>query len=97
MYVVLLLILVSIASFGLGRLSSQAESKSPVVVEMHEQAASASVSVEGRYVASQNGSKYHFPWCPSAQRISEQNKVWFDSKEEAERAGYTPASNCKGL
>lgn len=51
----------------------------------------------GQVVASKNGGKYHFPWCSGAQRISEANKVWFDSVEEARKAGYAPASNCKGL
>lgn len=50
-----------------------------------------------RYVASKNGTKYHHPWCPAALKISEKNKIWFSSQEEAEKAGYTPASNCKGL
>jgi hypothetical protein len=52
---------------------------------------------KGTYVASKSGSAYHFPWCSGAQRIKEENKVWFETKEEAERAGYRPASNCKGL
>ena len=51
----------------------------------------------GQLVASKSGTKYHFPWCSGAARISETNKVWFNSVEEARKAGYTPASNCKGL
>ncbi|MSU56037.1 MAG: hypothetical protein EXS51_01885 [Candidatus Taylorbacteria bacterium] len=51
----------------------------------------------GQYVASKGGTKYYFPWCGSAARISEANKIWFNSVEEARKAGYTPASNCKGL
>lgn len=49
------------------------------------------------YVASKTGKKYHYPWCAGAQRISEENRIYFKSKEEAEAQGYTPASNCKGL
>ncbi len=52
---------------------------------------------EGGYVASKNGTKYHLPWCGSAKQIKEENKIWFTTKEEAEKAGYTPASNCKGI
>ncbi len=52
---------------------------------------------EGGYVASKNGTKYHFPWCGSAKQIKEENKIWFKTKAEAEAAGYTPASNCKGI
>ena len=52
---------------------------------------------QGTYVASKTGTKYHYPWCPGAQRISEGNRIYFNSKEEAEARGYTAASNCKGL
>ncbi len=51
----------------------------------------------GEVVASKNGSKYHFPWCSGAKAISAANKISFASTEEARKAGYTPASNCKGL
>lgn len=52
---------------------------------------------KGAYVGSKSGTKYHLPWCPGAQQMKEENKIWFDTKEEAEAAGYTPASNCKGI
>lgn len=51
----------------------------------------------GLYVASKNGTKYHLPTCSGAKRIKEENKIWFDSKQEAEKAGYSPAKNCKGI
>lgn len=52
---------------------------------------------EPQFVGSRNGSKYHLLWCPGAKQIKEENKVYFTSKEEAEKKGYSPASNCKGL
>jgi hypothetical protein len=52
---------------------------------------------EKLYVGSRNGSVYHYPWCPGAERIKEANKVWFSSREEAGKAGYRPAANCEGL
>ena len=52
---------------------------------------------EGSLVASKNGTKYHLPFCPGADRILEANKIYFASKAEAEKAGYTPAANCKGI
>ncbi len=55
------------------------------------------VSIQGKYVASKNGTAYHYPWCPGALKIKEVNKVWFNTKEEAEKAGYKPAGNCEGL
>lgn len=61
----------------------------------------ASVEVTGsqleEVVASKSGKKYHYPWCSGAKQIAEKNKITFDSIEDARKAGYTPASNCKGL
>ena len=59
--------------------------------------ASTSPLVSGTYVGSKNSDKYHLPWCAGAKRIAEGNRVWFSSKEEAERAGYSAASNCPGI
>jgi hypothetical protein len=65
--------------------------------EMNERGTSAPLEAIAAYVASKNGTKYHLPWCPGAQAIKEENKLWFDTKEEAEAAGYAPAANCKGI
>ena|SRR3989344_3836398 len=48
----------------------------------------------GSFVASINGKNYYPEDCPSAKRIKEENMIWFDSAEEAEADGYTPAKNC---
>lgn len=61
------------------------------------QTLSQGVEASEAVVASKNGTKYHFPWCAGAQSIKEENKIWFDSTAQARAAGYTPASNCKGL
>ncbi|QQR65143.1 hypothetical protein IPH92_00995 [Candidatus Kaiserbacteria bacterium] len=53
--------------------------------------------VKETYVASKSGTKYHLPWCPGAKQIKDENKVWFATKTDAEKAGYTPAANCKGI
>lgn len=67
----------------------------------YEASAVSSFSVQssalGKYVASKNGSAYHYPWCSGAKRIKEENKIWFETKEEAEAKGYKPAANCDGL
>jgi hypothetical protein len=55
------------------------------------------VSYPGAYVASKNSNKFHLPWCSGALRISDANKIWFQTKEEAIKKGYEPASNCKGM
>jgi competence protein ComEC len=117
-YIVIIIILVSLASYGLGRLSKIEEYKPPVKIIdsvvtpalTTDKQVAASVTANptspipgigevggGQFVASRNGAKYHFPWCSGAQRIKEENKIWFETKEDAERAGYDPAANCKGL
>lgn len=52
---------------------------------------------QGLFVASKNSDRYHLPTCIGVKRIAEKNKIWFNSKEEAEGLGYKPASNCPGL
>lgn len=54
-------------------------------------------SAAGRYVGSKSGSSYHLPWCPGAKQIKESNKIWFETRAEAESKGYKPAANCPGL
>lgn len=98
-FVIATIILIALASFGLGRLS-KIEERKPEIRLKNEATASKSIEIGesvGQYVASKNGSKYHLPWCSGASTIKEENKIWFNSKEEAEKAGYTPASNCKGI
>jgi len=100
--------LVGLASFGLGRLSVLWPKKEPIKLEHTELSINGEIlssvrqpktaaAIKDKYVASKNGSAYHYPWCPGAQKIKETNKIWFISKEEAERAGYKPAGNCPGL
>lgn len=51
----------------------------------------------GMYVGSKSGKTYHLPWCSGAKRIKEENKIWFQSKEEAQGRGYRAAANCNGI
>lgn len=91
-------VLVGLASFGLGRLSIVEEMRSPVTTQKASAIeAVSSIHIGGLIVASKNGSAYYFPWCAGAQKISEQNKRWFTDEEGARKAGYKPAKNCKGL
>lgn len=47
-------------------------------------------------VASKNSTSkvYHFPWCPSASKIADKNKLTFATEAAAISAGYTLAGNC---
>ena len=66
-------------------------------IPMSAAAMIAGESAKGLLVASKSGTKYHFPWCAGASQIAEKNKIWFNSYEEAQKAGYSRATNCKGL
>lgn len=45
-------------------------------------------------VASSRGSKYYYTYCSGAKTLSEANKVYFSSEEEAEANGYSLSSPC---
>lgn len=49
-------------------------------------------SEKGAYMASKNGSKYYLVTCKST--IKEANKVYFTTKEDAEKAGFSPSATC---
>ena len=51
----------------------------------------------GQVIGSKNGKKYYFPWCGTVKMIKPENQIKFASINEARKAGYLPASNCKGL
>jgi len=113
MFISFVIILIAFISFGLGRLSKIEESKLPITIEnvgsgvfnakntqnadYNSPQPQGEASKSGVIVASKNGTKYHFPWCSGALRIKDENKVWFESEDVAKKAGYGPASNCKGL
>ncbi len=110
---IIIMILVGALSFGLGKLSLYEKAAEPVQITppitisannfnsgevLGEVDQGSLISPGGgEVVGSRNGTKYHFPWCSGAQRISEENLVIFESVDAARAQGYTPAANCKGL
>lgn len=85
--------------YGIGMLLTLENKHAPVRIEVRDMG-ERSGAIDGQLgllIGSINGSKYHFPWCSGAQRIKEENKIWFDSVEAARAVGYTPAGNCPGL
>lgn len=117
-FVPVIIILVAIIGFCLGRVSGLQEKREPVrILDLNNSPSNPSLILRERssdqtnsgeikgistdsaeqVVASKNGAKYHYPWCAGAKQISEQNKVTFSSIDEAKKAGYSPATNCKGL
>ncbi len=50
---------------------------------------------QGAYTASRASDKFHSPSCSSASRISDDNRLWFSTREEAAAAGYAPCGICR--
>ncbi len=96
--IVLIVFLVAMGSFGLGRLSVLEAVKGPVSITQAPTIANTrGMNIGGLIVASRTGSAYYFPWCAGVAKILPQNQIWFASEEKARAAGYSPAKNCKGL
>jgi endonuclease YncB( thermonuclease family)/methylphosphotriester-DNA--protein-cysteine methyltransferase len=49
----------------------------------------------GAIIGNKNSKIYHKPGCAGYNSVSEKNRVFFKSTEEAEAAGYKRAGNCK--
>jgi hypothetical protein len=114
LYIVIMIILVGTASYGLGKISSFEKNKTPISILKAREYMNSIVlndtsntktetqsvqaqQTDGKIVASKSGTKYYYSWCTGVSRIKEENKIWFNSIEEARSAGLTPASNCVGL
>ena len=110
-FLIILIILVSLLSFQLGRISKTASQPIKIekasVQEIFTESQNSKIKVQSsdsesggveridfRVVVSKNSNKYHFLWCSGAKRIKEENKIYFNSEEEAISAGYTLAGNC---
>ncbi|MFT5849530.1 MAG: hypothetical protein ACI9H6_000339 [Patiriisocius sp.] len=98
-----LLVLVGVLSFGLGRLSVEdalgTKNEASVVLVQRTAESPLEVATSSdetkKLVGSKNGTKYHLLWCSGAQRINEENKVFFESEGQAQVMGYTAAANCE--
>jgi micrococcal nuclease len=53
------------------------------------------VKSSGNYIGSLNSDKYHKPTCRHANNIESHNEIWFDTKDEATAAGYSPCGVCR--
>lgn len=52
------------------------------------------LKTDGDIIGNKNSQKYHLADCQGAKKISEHNKIWFDTAEEAAAAGYQPCNIC---
>ena len=108
LYIVITIILVGTASFGLGKLSGYEKEKRPISILKTQESMYATVlegisdtstqtQASGEVLASKTGTKYYYPWCSGVSKIKETNRVWFKTIAEARARDLTPASNCLGL
>lgn len=93
-FVVLVLVLASSLSFGLGYFAGM-DAEQATVMTLTE-SPSITPATGGQVVASKNGTKYYFIGCAGAGRISKENQIWFTAESAAISAGYELAANCKG-
>lgn len=101
---VIIIILVGLSSFGLGRLS-KSNTSSGIKIEYGEElnnqganvisTVSEAKTASGSYFASNRGSKYYPISCSAGKDIKMENRIYFNTKEEAEGAGYALSSSCK--
>lgn len=112
--IILIIILLGISSFFLGRLSKES-SKGGLKIEYTGQEASALGSTipnvsnisfnpnieektykegQGRYFASKRGKKYYPLGCSTGKTIKQENRIYFQTSNEAEKAGFSLASSC---
>mgnify|MGYP001565816927 FL=1 len=112
--VVIIVILVGLGSFGLGRLSKN--QNSGLRIEYENQRANVIDSISGGFLdanlnsnisqnlpktssgsffASNRGSKYYSIGCSGGKTIKQENRIYFNTQEEVETAGYELSSSCE--
>jgi endonuclease YncB( thermonuclease family) len=55
---------------------------------------SESIGSNGQIIGNRRSMIYHWPGCPYYNDIAAGNRVYFNSREDAERAGFRAARNC---
>jgi hypothetical protein len=112
---ILIIILVGLGSFELGRLSKESPQKG-LKIEYSEKTSTETSTTElsnqlktqdlpqnaqkpvsvssGNYFASSRGKKYYPIGCSAGKTIKQENRIYFASATEAEKAGYTLSSSC---
>jgi uncharacterized protein (UPF0333 family) len=112
--VIVILVLVGICAFYLGRLSKESTGNA-LKIESTGQEASALGSYQsntpkvtlnptvaektqnqgnGNYFASSRGKKYYPNGCSAGKSIKQENRIYFQTSNDAEKAGYTLSSSC---
>ena len=99
----LLIILVGVSAYGLGRLNNIRSNAEPVTINTPSEVGPATAgptspnTKKGKGVASQKGRQKQLSTRPRAGQIKKENKIWFERAAAAVEADYTFAANCPGL
>ncbi len=115
--VVIIVILVGLSSFGLGRLSVATRGSGlkvmypPALTEVQTTSQPANVlsatkpqtvySIVGtnnsskKFFASSRGQKFYGINCAAGKNIKPENRIYFDTKDEAKKAGYELSNSCR--
>ena len=94
----LVLVVLCVGSFALGRLSALIEARPLITLaEAPSERPVLPLTMGGLLVASWSGTVYYYPWCAGAQSIKPANQRWFTDEKSAQAAGYRAAKNCQGL
>lgn len=93
-------ILVAILAFGAGKLSETYTSPSPIIIKddlncaenqtVMEKKQDANITSEkkGEIIGNKNSRIYHLPGSASYNKISPENRVYFNTEIDAQKAGY---------
>jgi hypothetical protein len=112
--IVIIVILVGLGSFELGRLSKE-NTNSGIKIEYPNQTENQSANVVSAnnmpravldtvsnsnpagktFFASSRGTKYYTISCSAGKTIKQENRVYFTTGEEAQKAGYELSSSCR--
>ncbi|HBB49426.1 TPA: hypothetical protein DEQ22_00510 [Candidatus Nomurabacteria bacterium] len=102
--IVIIVILVGLGSFELGRLSKESAQgglkiEYPGLNGAQEANVISTAAPAERFgknfFASNRGTKYYSIGCSGGKTIKEENRVWFWTGEEAEEAGYALSASCQ--
>lgn len=95
-------ILVAFLSFGAGKLSETYRPQTPIIFKNAPDCPMASIAGEtaagsdavdtattqGKIIGNKNSKIYHLPGSASYNKISEENRVYFNTEADAEKVGY---------
>jgi|SRR3989344_1740054 len=108
---VLIIILVGLGSFGLGRLSKTAQNEGLRMEYLGQDLSGSLIEAPGsvlglqnqtgadidnkKFFASSRGKKYYPIGCSAGKSIKQSNRIYFETREAAETQGYELSTSCR--